>query len=113
MLVCFTFRAKLGKEDEFERLMNNPDSGRAFARAMGAVRNTLFLKGGRMVRIVELPEGAHPVSMKDVMEQDPKVKEFLKKLGSIIEDGFDPDVPGSLEAFNERIGVPLAYDVRA
>ena len=112
MLVCFTFRAKPGKEAEFQRLMNNPDSGRAFANAMGAVRNTLFLKGGWMVRVVEFPEGARPVPMTQIMEQDPKVKEFLKKLGSIVEDGFDPDVPGSLEAFNERIMVPLAYDVR-
>ena len=111
MLVCFTFRAKPGKEEEFARLMNNPDSGRAFARAMGAVRNTLFLRDGRMIRIVEFPEGARPAPMQDIMEQDPKVKEFLRKLGSIIEDGFDPNVPGSLEAFNERIMVPLAYDV--
>jgi len=112
VLVAFTFRAKPGKEAEFERLLNNPDSGRLFAKAMGATRNALFLKDGRMIRVVEFPEGSHPVPMTDIMERDPKVKAFLKTLGSIIEDGFDPIVPGSLEAFNKRITVPLAYDVR-
>ncbi|HEV8595419.1 MAG TPA: SchA/CurD-like domain-containing protein [Thermoplasmata archaeon] len=112
MLVTFTFRAKPGKEEEFERLLNNPESGRLFAKAMGASRNALFLKEGRMIRVVEFPEGAQPVAMTDIMERDPKVKEFLKKMGAIVEDGFDPDVPGSLEAFNRRVAVPLAYDVR-
>ncbi len=112
MLVVFTFRARPGKEAEFDRLLNNPDSGRMFAKAMGASRNALFLKGGRMVRVVEFPDGARPVPMTDIMKRDPNVKAFLKTLGAVIEDGFDPDVPGSLEAFNERITVPLAYDVR-
>src|SRR3989304_1627614 len=100
MLRCSRFEKGPQAGRVLERLMNKPPSARAFAAAMGASRNTLFLKGGQMVRIVEFPEGARPVPMTQVMEQDPKVKEFLKKLGSIVEDGFDPDVPGSLEAFN-------------
>ena len=79
---------------------------------MGATRNTLFLKDGRMIRVVEIPEGAKPTPMEEIMEKDPNVKAFLRKLGTIIEDGFDPDDPGSLEAFNRRITFPLAYDVR-
>jgi len=112
MLVAFSFKAKPGMEREFEHLLNNPDSGRGFARAMGATRNTLFLNAGRMIRVVDIPEGVKPTPMEELMEKDPNVKAFLRKLGSIIEDGFDPDVPGSLEAFNRRITFPLAYDVR-
>ena len=79
---------------------------------MGATRSTLFLNAGRMIRVVDIPEGVKPTPMEKIMEKDPNVKAFLRKLGSIIEDGFDPDVPGSLEAFNGRITFPLAYDVR-
>ena len=43
MLVAFTFRAKPGKETEFERLLNNPEGGRAVAKALGGTRNALFL----------------------------------------------------------------------
>lgn len=113
MLVAFTFRAKPGKEKEFEALLNNPESGRAFAKMMGATRNTLFLKEGRMIRVVEFPEGAKPVPMAEIMERDPKVKEFFRKMGAIVEGGFDPDRPETLEAFNKRITYPIAYDIRA
>ncbi|HKZ23982.1 MAG TPA: hypothetical protein VJ224_06220 [Thermoplasmata archaeon] len=112
MLVAFSFRAKPGREREFEEALNNPESGRVFAKLMGASRNTLFLKGGRMIRVVEFPEGRTPVPLGEIAKQDPEVREFLKKLGGLAEDGFDPDVPGSLEAFNSRITFPLAYDVR-
>lgn len=111
-MIAFTFRAKPGREREFEELINNPESGRAFAKMMGATRNTLFLRDGRMIRVVEIPDGIRPVPMEEIMEKDPNLKAFLRKLGSIIEGGFDPDVPGSLEAFNRRITFPLAYDVR-
>ena len=112
MLVAFTFRAKRGSEVEFERVLNNPEGGRAVAIALGAIRNTLFLKDGRMIRIMEFPEGVRPKSLADVAERDPALKAFLRRLGPLIEDGFDPDVPGSLDAFNRRIGLTPAYDVR-
>ena len=112
MLIAFSFRAKPGHESEFEQALNNPDSGRAFATMMGATRNTLFLKAGRMIRVLEFPEGVQPVSFGDLARRDPKVREFLERLGGLIEDGFNPDVPGSLEAFNDRNTYPLAYDVR-
>ena len=113
MLVAFSFQAKRGKESELESLLNNPESARAVARAMGAMRNTLFLKGGRMIRVLEFPEGARPVPLGEVAKRDPRVADFLRRLGSLIEDGYDIDRPGSLEAFNERITFPLAFDVRA
>ena len=112
MLVAFSFRAKPGKEAEFEALLNNPEAGRAVAKAMGATRNSLFLKGGRMIRVLEFPEGARPLPLGEVARRDPRVAEFLRKLGPLIEDGFDFDRSGSMEGFNERIAFPLAFDVR-
>ncbi len=113
MLVAFTFRAKPGKEKEFEGLLNNPDAARAVAKAMGATRNTLFLAGGRMVRVIEFPEGVRPRSLSEIAKTDPNVMAFLAKLGPLVEDGFDIGDPGSLEAFNRRITLPVAFDVRA
>ena len=113
MLVVFSFKAKRGKENEFEKLLNNSDSGRHVAKAMGAVRNTLFLKDGRMIRILEFSEGAKPISLGELAERDPKIEEFLRKIGPLIEDGFDYDKPGSMEEFNKRSMFILAYDVRA
>lgn len=112
MLVAFTFQAKPGKEAEFERLLNNPAGGQAVAKGMGATRNVLFLKDGRMIRILEFPEGARPGSLGDLAEKDPNLKAFLRAAGPLIQDGFDFEVPGSLEAFNRRITFTPAYDVR-
>jgi hypothetical protein len=112
MLVAFTFRAKPGKEREFEALLNSAESGRAAAKAMGATRNTLFLGDGRMVRILEFPDDAKPVPMAELAAQDPAFREFLRKIGGLVEDGFDIDRPETLEAFNKRAFVPFAYDVR-
>ena len=112
MLVAFTFRAKPGREKEFETLLNNPAGGRATAQAMGATRNSLFLGNGRMIRILEFPDDAKPVPMADLAERDRAFKEFLRKVGSLVEGGFDIDRPETLDAFNKKAVVPLAYDVR-
>ena len=112
MLVSFSFQAKRGKESQLESLLNNPESARAVAKAMGATRNTLFLKGGRMIRVLEFPEGARPVPFEEIAKRDPRVGEFVRKLGPLIVDGYDVDRPESLEAFNKRITFPLAFDVR-
>ncbi len=112
MLVCFTFEAKPGKEAEFDRLLRNAEGGRKVARAMGATRNSLFLKGARMVRVFEFPEGKKPVSLHELAKTDKDIEAFLRALGPLIKDGFDLNVPGSVEAFNARVAVPLAYDVR-
>lgn len=112
MLVCFAFEAKPGKEAEFEKLLNNAEAGRAVARAMGATRNSLFLKGGRMVRIFEFPDGRAPVSLGELTKTDKGIEKFLRALGPLIKDGFNFDQPGSLEAFNKRVALPLAYDAR-
>ena len=112
LLVAFTFRAKPGCEREFEALLNNPEAARHVSRATGATRNTLFLADGRMVRILEFPEGAQPVSVVEIAAKDREVREFLRKLGPLVEDGFDMERPETLEAFNKRVVVPIAFDVR-
>src|SRR5690349_12134477 len=111
MLVCFTFEAKPGKEAEFERLLNNPEAARRIARLMGASRNSLFMKGGRMVRVFEFPEGKKPISLGELAKTDKGIEAFLRALGPIVRDGFDIDVPGSLDSFNARVALPVAYDV--
>ncbi len=112
MLVVFTFTAKAGKEREFEELLNNPDAARMVARAMGAARNALFMKEGRMIRVLEFPEGVTPAPLHEVAEREPEVKAFLRALGPLVEDGFDIDRPETLIAFNKRAFVPQAFDVR-
>ncbi|MEA3203885.1 MAG: hypothetical protein QOI63_1565 [Thermoplasmata archaeon] len=112
MLLAFAFQAKPGKEAQFEALLNDAEAGRAVAKAMGATRNTLFLGGGRMVRVFEFPAGVRPRPLADIARVDAKVADFLRKLGPLIQDGFDYDRPETLEAFNRRVGLPLAYDVR-
>ena len=114
MLIAFTFNAKPGKEQEFETLLNNPESGLAIAKALGAKRNTLFLGNGRMIRIFEFPEGVKPnMTLTELAQKDSKVKEFLRKLSAVIEDGFDVDNLQTMDEFNKRASVKLVYDVRA
>ena len=112
MLVAFSFRAKPGKEKEFEQLLNSPESGRMAAKMMGATRNALFLGGGRMIRILEFSEDAKPVPMLELADRDPNFKAFLRKMGTLVEDGFDIDRPETLESFNKRNSFILAYDIR-
>lgn len=112
MLVCFTFQAKQGREKEFTDALRDPDAGRHVASKLGATRNTLFLSSQRMVRVLEFPDGITPRSLGDVAKEDAGIAAFLRKLGPLIEDGFDIDDPDSLAAFNRRAMVPLAYDVR-
>ncbi len=113
MLVAFTFRAKVGKEEELERLLDNPESGLRIAKALGAIRNALFLGNGRIVRIFEFPEGVKPMTMTDLARKDPKVKEFLRSLSTVIEDGFDVGNLETLDDFSRRSSLRLAYDVRS
>jgi hypothetical protein len=111
MLIAFTFEAKQGKEAEFEAALNDPEAARMMAKKMGAVRNTLFLGEGRMIRILEFPEGTAPRSMSRLVEEDPEVHAFMARLGPLIKDGFDVTEPGSLDTFSKRSAVPLAFDV--
>lgn len=110
MLVAFSFRAKRGKEREFERLLNDSEMALYFAKAMGATRNMLFLKEGQMIRVLEFPDAARPSPMLDLASTDPKIEDFLRRMGPIIEDGFDFDQPESLDAFSiggSRTRLPL------
>lgn len=112
MLVAFSFQAKPGKEEELEKLLGDPEVGRWAARLLGATRNMLFFSRGRMIRVLEFPDDAQPPSMPEVIQQNPDFERFMRKLGLLIEGGFDLDRPGSLEEFNRRITYPLVFDVR-
>ncbi|MBP7410841.1 MAG: hypothetical protein KA818_04755 [Methanoculleus sp.] len=112
MLVAFTFPAKPGKEEELKKLLGDPDAGRRAARLLGATRNTLFFSQGRMIRVLEFPDGAEPPSMTEIIEQNPDFERFMRQLGPLIEGGFDLDRPGSLEEFSRRITYPLVFDLR-
>lgn len=113
MLVAFSFTAKPGKEKEMEALLANPEAGRAVAKALGASRNMLFFRDGRMVRVLEFQDGAPRRTMTDLMREDPRVADFLRRLAPLIEGGFDPGDPASLDAFNQRVAYRVVYDVRA
>lgn len=112
MPAAFTFQARPGREEEFERLLNNPEGGKAVAKLMGAARNTLFLGRGRMIRILEFPEGVKPQPMSELAKESPELATFLQKIAPLIQDGFNPDDPSSIEEFNKRAMVPVCYDVR-
>ena len=112
MLVAISFRSKPGKEHEFGQLLGDPERGRMLVKAMGATRNALFLNDGRMIRILEFAERVKPVSLGQAAERDPNIKEFLREIAPLIQDGFEADQPGSVEAFSQRCVFKLAYDVR-
>src|SRR5438067_1851915 len=112
MLVCFTFAAKPGKEKELEALLDDPETARKVARFLGATRNTLFLAHGRMIRVLELPDGHKPPPLADLAKQDPAFAAFMAKLGPLVQDGFDAARPETLAAFNARTTFTPAYDVR-
>lgn len=112
MLVCFTFAAKPGMEKEFEAALNDPQMGRTVARFLGATRNTLFVGHGRMVRILEFPDDHKVPSLADLAKEDPRFAAFMRRLGSLVQDGFDMDKPETLAAFNARYGLPVVFDVR-
>lgn len=112
MQLCFTFRAKPGKEKELEELLSDPEGGKRMAALLGATRNRLFFRDGRMVRILDLHDGAEIPSMYDLAQEHPPVKELLGKIGRIVEDGFDIDDEASMDGFDERVTIPLVYDVR-
>ena len=111
MLAAFTFRAKPGHEKDLETLLNDQEMARRISRAMGVTRNILFFSGGRMVRVVEFPDGTHPRPLASIAREDPAVDGFLRQLGTLVEDGFDLDEPATLEAFNARITLPRVFDI--
>jgi hypothetical protein len=112
MIVAVTFRAKIGMEDQFNSLLNDPETGRRFAELMGATRNILFLGNGIMVRVMEFPDGVTPRTLTDIAKENIEVASFLRKLGRVIDGGFDYDQPKTLDDFSKKVTVPLAYDVR-
>jgi hypothetical protein len=113
MLVGFSFTAKPGKAAELERVLNNERVTRKLMQAMGAKRNTLFWQGDRMVRIVELPDGAGPVDVAALARADPEIAAFLRAIGPLAEPGFDLDAPETLAAFNKAIVMRQVFDLKA
>lgn len=69
MLVPFTFRAKSGKEREFEPVPSDPESARRVAAEIGATGNILFLKGGRMIRVIVFPDTGPKASLLELAER--------------------------------------------
>jgi hypothetical protein len=58
--------------------------------------------------LMEFPDGARPPTLGELARTDARLAGFLRRLGPLVQDGFDPAVPGSLEAFNRRALLPLA-----
>lgn len=112
MIVAFTFKAKPGKADEMQEILDNPAGGERVAKAMGAKRNLLLWHEGRMVRVLEFEDGVEPVPLPVIAKQDEKVREFLKRLGGLTEPGFDPDDEDGMKAFNKQVAMQVLYDVR-
>lgn len=112
MIIAFTFRAKPGKQEEMQALLDNPGGGERVAKAMGAKRNLLLWKDDRMVRILEFEDGVEPVPLGAIAKKDEKVHAFLKQLGALTEPGFDPDDEKSMQGTNEQAGMRVLYDVR-
>ena len=113
MITGTSFKAKPGKARELEALLNDPERGRAVAKAMGATRNVLFWQGDRMVRVMEFPEGGRPVPMSEIAARDPDAREFLRRIGDLAEPGYDLDRPETMDAFGQAGALRLLYDVRA
>lgn len=113
MLVATSFQAKAGKAQELHALLDDPEAARHVARSIGATRNTLFLNpDGRIIRILEFPDGTTPVPLHEAAAKDPLILSFLKEIGGLVEDGFDPERPGSLQRFTQRNTFRCAFDVR-
>lgn len=112
MLYAFSFTAKPGHEERFEELLSDEEQARRITKLLGARRNTLFCKDGRMIRILEGPDDGEKPSMYDLAREHPWFHDFLAEVGELAEDGFDVDDKASLDAFNERVLHPLVLDVR-
>jgi hypothetical protein len=113
MLVCFSFECKPGMEKEFAAALSDPEMGHRVALAMGASRNMLFVRDGRMVRVFEFPEGATPVPIMEIARSDEAVGAFLRSLAPLLKEPFDLSRPETLDAFNKRNVMPVVYDVKA
>lgn len=113
MLYALTFTAKPGHEERFEELLSDEETTRRITKMLGARRNALFYKDGRMIRVLDLPEGAEKPSMYDLAQKHPWFHDLLAEVGELAEDGFDVDDEASLDAFDERVFHPLVLDVRA
>lgn len=94
MLVGFSFKAKPRKERGSESLLDHPEAGRAAGKAMGATRNILFLRAGRIVRLMGSADGVTPLPLTGLARRSPDVARFLRTLGPLIQGGFDLDRPG-------------------
>lgn len=111
MLVAFAFGAKPGKAKDLGKLLADEETARRVTELLGARRNVLFMKDGRMVRILEFDDDADKPSMYDLAHQHAWFHEFLAEVGRLAEGGFDVDDEDSFEAFNEQVFHPLVYDI--
>lgn len=112
VLSAFAFRACAGQADALHELLNNPDAARHVARSIGAQRNLLLRQGDQFFRVFEFTDDANPISIAELAERDPDVKEFLSRIGRLTEPSYDPDNPATLVAFMQDAAVDLVLDVR-
>ena len=113
MLVCFSFECKPGMEKEFAEILSDPEMGHRVALAMGATRNTLFMRGRRMVRVFEFRDGTTPVPLIEIARNDDAIATFLRRLAPLLEEPYDLSRPETMDAFNKGNVMPVVYDVRA
>ena len=113
MLVCFSFECKPEMEQEFAEVLADPEMAHRIALAMGATRNTLFMRGRLMVRVFDFPDGVAPVPLMEVARNDEAVATFLRRLAPLLVEPYDLNRPESMDAFNKRNRMPLVYDVKA
>ncbi|HEX9708861.1 MAG TPA: hypothetical protein VGB42_02705 [Candidatus Thermoplasmatota archaeon] len=112
MLVCFNLEALPGKEREFEALLSDKGIGERIALRTGARRNMIFVKEGKMVRILEFADGTTPVPLSAAAKEDPAIAKFLHDLAPLVKEGYVAGDDRSFADFMKRVSYPLAYDVR-
>lgn len=112
MLNVISFRAKPGKEKELEALLGDEKTTRRLAKTFGQKRNALFLKDGRMIRVLEVEDGAEPPDIAALARDEPWFRETLEDLSELVEDPFDVDDDASITAWMQRSMFPQVFDIR-
>lgn len=112
MLNVISFRAKPGKENDLEALLSDEETTRRIAKTFGQERNALFFKDGRMIRVLEVPEGAGPPDLAGLAQEEAWFHDLLEEISQIVEDPFDVDDEASIQAFTERVVFPQVFDIR-
>lgn len=112
MLVCFNLEAVPGREKEFEALLSDKAIGERILMRTGARRNMVFVKDGKMIRILEFSDGTTPVPLSAAAKEDAAIAKFLEDLAPLVKDTYVPGDDKDFAEFMKRVSFALAYDVR-